>query len=354
MSLIWCLWFYCVKNLTLGNFLRKFLATIFMMTFIVVFIVVTFIWGIYSTFFNADFYKGSFTDSVYNLLVYDGQRYIEFQPIAEIKKSDFTSMMQMIISKEDLKVMVSDVVSQVQILKVDDQGFLELKIPMKWLSKKTTLFSEVMSNYLYGNLPKCTPDQQDYLREFECVPDTLPRADFDSALKLALDRKLISDFPDEFNLKFQVPEQFQGKDLRVFFNDLSAKIFLVCVMVLTILLILIGLMVFRPFVKVLRWELRTIFLASFLSLLTAMALNILIPIIFDKLLSISSAASINYNAWLSVYILIVGSFTNNLLKLLIPIILGSLVLWITVMIYDKRNSPKNGSTKIDREYQELH
>lgn len=330
------------------------MAAILMLTFIVAFIVVTFIWGLYSTFFNGDFYKGSFTDSVHNFLVYDGQRYIDFQPISEIQKGDFTSMMQTIISKEDLKAVVSDVVSQVQTLQVDGNGIIELKIPMKWLSKKTTLFSEVMSNYLYGNLPKCTADQQDYLREFNCVPEMLSKEDFDSALKLALDRKLISDFPDEFVFKFQIPEQFKNRNLRLFFSEITTKIFLVSIMALAILLILIGLMIFRPFTKVLRWEFRTIFLASFLSLFTAMALNILVPIIFDKLLSLLKEVPTNYNALLSFYILIVGSFTNNLLKLLIPIMLGSLVFWIAAIIFDRRNSAKYGSTKINRGYQELH
>jgi hypothetical protein len=325
-----------------------------MLTFIVAFILITFVWGIYSTFFSADFYKGSFADSVYNFVVYDGQRYIDFQPIAEIKKSDFTSMMQTIISKEDLKIVIGDVVSQVQDVKVNEDGIIELKIPMQWLSKKTALFSEVISNYLYKNLPKCAKDKQNYFSEFDCVPQGLSQDDFDSAMKLALDRKLISDFPDEFNLKFQVPEQFADKDLRLFFSDITTKIFLVSIMGLTFLLFLIGLLIFRPFTKVLRWEFRTIFLASFLSLFTAMALNIFIPIVFDKMLSLAEEAPVNYNALLSVYILIVGSFTNNLLKLLIPFILGSLVLWITAIVFDKRNAIKYGSTKIDREYQELH
>jgi len=112
---------------------------------------------------------------------------------------------------------------------------------------------------------------------------------------LALDRELISNIPSHFDFQMKLPDQFKGRDLKVFFNDIANKIFLISVMTLSLLLVLIGLMVFQPFIRVLRWIFRTIFVASVFSLLAVMTLNIFVPVVFDKILSIFKGAMVDYN-----------------------------------------------------------
>ena len=339
-----------------GNFFRKFFATLLMFVFWAVFLVTTFSFALYQTFFNEDFYKQDLVKASHDFLIHEGQKYIDFQPIADINKKDFTALLEKVILKEDLVMVVDNIVNQIENLTIGERGVVELKIPLKWLSAKSEIFSDQVVNYLFENLPKCEKVDEVYLREFNCIPEGLPKDDFSGSFKLALDRKLMSDLPDDFNFKFQVPDQFIGKNIGDFFSDLTGQAFMILGGALLLMLVVIGLLVFTPWSAVMKWVSKTVFLGSLSVILAAMFLNVFVPAIFDKLMKSIDMSVLNYNAWMSLYILFMGAFTINLLKIVFTIAIISLGFWITGMLFyrNKKSTLKNGDRATNSEYQELH
>ena len=325
-----------------------------MFVFIPIFLVTTFSFSIYKTFFTAEFYENNLVNGAHDFFVSEGQKYIDFAPVADMKKEDFSALAEKIITKEDLKSVVSEIILQMKNLRVGEKGVVELEIPLRWLGEKSSLFSEVITNYLFETLPKCSGMAQNYLEKFDCMPEGLSKEDFSAAFKLALDRKLVSDLPDSFSFKFQIPEQFSNKNIGAFFDELTSKVFFILACVLLFILVIIGLLIFSPKFDVMKWIAKTVFLASLITILVVMVMNVFVPVVFDKLVKSIDVSVMSYNAWMSVYILFVGAFTVNLLKIVFPLSVVGLGFWIVGMIYHCKNNLNDGSTKINTGYKELH
>jgi len=339
-----------------GNFFRKFFATLLMFVFWIVFLSTTFSFAIYQTFFKEDFYKRDLVNAAHDFIIHAGQRYIDFQPIANINKKDFADLMEKIILKEDLVMAVDSVAEQLDNLTIGENGVAEIKIPLKWLSVKSTVFSDQIVDYLFEKLPKCEKADQAYLREFNCIPEGLPKDDFAGSFKLALDRKLVSDLPDDFNFKFQVPDQFAGENVGNLFKGLTSQVFLILGGFLLLVLVVIGLLVFTPWSAVMKWISKTVFLGSLSTILVAMFLNVFVPVLFDKLTKSVEVSVLSANEWMSLYILFMGAFTVNLLKFVFPIAIISLGFWIMGMFFyrNKQTILKNANRETDSGYKELH
>lgn len=339
----------------MGRFFRKFFATLLMFVFIGIFLTTAFCFAFYQTFFNVDFYKKDLVKAAHDFVVHEGQKYMDFQPIAAINKSDFVAIMDTVVSAKDLEGVVNDVAEQVRDLKVGQDGIVELIIPLDWLERKSGVFSEKIVDYLFENLPRCELGEEDYFKEFNCLPTGLSKDDFASAFRLALDRKLISDLPNDFNFQFVVPNQFRGLNVGAFIDGVTSKFFFVLIGALLLMLACIGLLIFSPWSAVMKWVAKTVFLSSLFTILTAMILNISVPVIFDKLVHSFDVSILNYNAWISIYILFAGAFTVNLLKVIFPLAIISLGFWIVGMLFYRNKSVTSyGDSEINTGYQDLH
>jgi len=325
-----------------------------MFVFIPVFLVTTFSFSIYKTFFSAEFYQNNLAKSVHDFVVSEGQKYIDFQPIANIKKDDFSALIEQVITKEDLGSVISEIIVQMRDLQVGDKGVIELNIPLKWLGEKSVVLGDVFANYLFENLPQCQLINQNYLEKFDCIPKNLSKEDFSTAFNLALDRKLVSDLPDSFNFKFQIPEQFSNRNVGQFFDELTSKVFLILGCVLLFMLVIIGFLIFSPKFAVMKWIAKTVFLTSLITILTVMVMNVFVPVVFDKFVKSIDVSVMSYNAWMSVYVLLVGAFTVNLLKIVFPLSIISLGFWIVGMIYHCKKNLNNGDPKVNTRYKDLH
>lgn len=327
-----------------------------MFVFMGLFLVTGFGFAMYKTFFSADFYRDDLVKSVHDFLVYEGQRYIEFSPVKQIKKSDFTAIMDDIITNDDLKDAVDDVVMQLKSVKVGDDGLVHVKITLDWLTRKGAVFGGKVADYLFENMPRCdSADESNYLVEFDCIPKDLPKEDFVKVFDAGLDKKFISDLPDSFDLEFNLPEKFAGENFGVFVKELGNKVFLVLVAALVVVLFLIGLLVFSPKIIVMKWMAKTIFFSSFIAILAVMFLNVFVPAIFDKLLQTCDLNIPGQNALMSLYILFIGALTVNLLKIVFPLAVISLVFWIVGMVYGRgQKEIAYGNTRTGTGYKELH
>ncbi|MDD3861925.1 MAG: hypothetical protein PHP74_03505, partial [Candidatus Gracilibacteria bacterium] len=301
-----------------------------------------------------DFYGGMLAKSSRDLIVNEGQKYIDFQPIAHMDKADFSAILGKIVLEEDIVSAVDEVADQFNNLVVDEKGVVEVKIPLWWLEEKGVLFGENLSVYFFESLPKCEVAEEDYLRDFSCIPDGLVKEDFTSRFKLAFDRQFISDFPDDFSFKIKLPSQFGGENVGDFFANLTWNFFHILVFSLFFILLTIGLLVFRPWSAVMKWVSKTVFLASLSTILFAMFLNVFIPVLFDRLVNSIDVSILSYNAWMGIYILFVGAFTVNLLKIVFPVAIISLGFWIVGMLFYRNKQLENECGKANSEYKELH
>lgn len=336
--------------------IRKLLASILMLVFVALSLPVALGLGIYGTFFNKGFYETQFVDVVYDYFIFEGQQYIDFQPLKNIRKEDFSALLEKIIDKKDLALAVSTVVDGMNDLTVDPLGVVTVKIPMFWLTQKEEAFAQATSAYLYEHLPKCTVDQTDYYREFKCVPVGLPQDDFTSAFRLALDRELLSDIPNEFVFRSSVPEQFRGQYVHAIVSDFMTKVILALLAIFAILLVAMGLLIYKPWVRVFKWEIKAVFFAALWITLLMMVLNIFVPTIMDKLLNSQGVEVAKFSNYISVYILIMGALTKNVLKFVVPMFVISLGFWIVGMIYDRNKNiiEQHGITKTHTNYKGLH
>ncbi|MFA6918057.1 MAG: hypothetical protein WC285_04500 [Candidatus Gracilibacteria bacterium] len=311
-----------------------------------------FCFAAYKTFAGTDFYQKDLVKSAHDFIVYESQRYIDFQPITKIKKSDFSALMDEIVTTDDLNSVMEDVIRQVKTLEIGENGAVQFDISLKWLSEKGDVLTYEITNYLFENLPKCDFGAIPNVAEFNCIPVDMPKEDFAGIFKSIFDREFISNLPDSYNLQFNVPSQFSGINLSAFFHELVGKLFLVLFGSLLLIWVLIGLLAFSPKIIVVKRMAKTLFLASLVTVLSVMFLNIFIPVIFDKLIHSLDINILGYNAWMSVYILFVGAFTMNLLKIVFPLAIISLGFWIFGMIYSKNNH--YGSTEVNTRHKELH
>lgn len=325
-----------------------------MFIFFGIFVSTAFGFALYSTFLNREFYRGDLVKAAHELIIHEGQKYIDFQPIVNIDKKDFSAILEKIVLKQDLIAMIDNIVEQFNDLIIGDQGIVELKIPLSWMAEKGGDFGEIVSDYLFENLPKCDSLDEGYLREFNCIPEGLPREDFKNAFRLAFDRKLLSDFPDDFNFQIKLLPQLEGENLGYFLNNLIIRIFIILGGAMFLMLVMIALLVFKPWSAVMKWTSKTVFLASLSTILAAMFLNVFIPVLFDRLINSIDVSLLSYNAWMAIYIIFIGAFTVNLLKIVFPIALISLGFWIAGMLFHKNKLVQNAVDTTDPDYKALH
>lgn len=315
------------------NVLAGFLSTVFVLFFLPL----AFVAGVYTTFADKDFYTGEFVDVVYESLLTELPKLAVSKAAPGLAVEDVKSLIQEIISKDDLRAAVLDLVNQFVLAEVRD-GKIQGKISLKWLSGKTDLIAEKTSALVVTKLPVCGRGEEPFTETegIKCVPKGMAQRDVEMMIKNLLKNGGFADLPGEFVYNLDAPGNFQG-NISEFFTRIAGYVFLAGGLFLFLILLLIGLINFRPWSRILKWEFKTIFCGALFLAMTAVFMFYM-PNLFKIFYSNFHAglASDEVELVAKLIDLLIGSVAKNLLIFSVPATVGSLAGWIVSGIFYSR------------------
>lgn len=321
---------------------RTILASLLALIFTLLILPITFLWGVYSTFFNENFYKGDFVDVTYDFIVEKGPSFLEIEKIQEfaaLSEEDLGTLFKKIFSKEDIADFFdSSVDSFVTALSSVRNQNVRIIISLDLLSKKRDLISTEIASLLFERLPKCDKSAKVVEGDFKCIPEKLARPDFISNVKGTMDREVFARLPNELAFDLGVPNGIEGDGLS-FFKQTFSWLFIAALLFLLLDLFLLGMVIMEPWYKVLRWEAKTVLAPSIIMLLFLILLNNSSGI-FEKiyLSSTVNPDEQGLNLIKVVIDLFLGSLANTLFVYVVPVFVISLGLWIASIVYGRRAS----------------
>lgn len=227
--------------------LKKFFAILVVLVFVVLAVPFAFIWNVYSNLGDEGFYKGKLVDYGYDLLIEELPKNIKLEQFPSLKEDDFRSLLGKVFSKDDFSLLIDEFVGNLKNLK-EENGELHLKIPLNILNKKDDLLAQELTNLLYEKLPACQAATTG-----ECLPANLSKIDFQAQLKNELDRTVFANLPDDVVIAKFIPQQFNGDFLGAIRHGFGL-FFLIGAALLGFLLVVLALIIWSPWKRVVVWE----------------------------------------------------------------------------------------------------
>lgn len=302
---------------------------------------VIFLWSIYSTFFNSEFYRGDFVDVTYDFVLEEGPKLLnikEEHEFAAVSENDLRDLFRKIFSKEDVAEFFDSTIENFigSLGNVENQT-VKVKVSLNLLSKKREAISTEIANLLYERLPKCDQANDISGSGLKCVPSGLAKIDFVSKFKRTMDMEVFARLQDELMFDFGVPEGVEG-DVLGFLKQAFSWLFVAALLFLSLDLFLLGIVIMGPWYKVLHWEAKTVLIPSIVILLFSILLNFSSGI-FEKIY-LSTAGNPdeqNLNLIKAVLDLFLGSLAGTLFLYAIPAFVISFGLWIAAVIYERKH-----------------
>ncbi|MFH1533611.1 MAG: hypothetical protein ABID64_01640, partial [Nitrospirota bacterium] len=252
-----------------------------------------------------------------------------------LDRDQFVEMLRDVYSSEDLVAIVENVEKQIKEAKFNEEGILYLNIPFDWMKEKAPILAESIAEMVIGDLEPCESIAEFDVNQHNCIPEGVLVSTVKDGVKLELEEQILVDVPEvyEFEIDTAGIDAQVGEDVSDYFMGILNNAFIICLVVLAVVLLLIALVVFRPFTRVMKWEFRAIFLASIIPLVTFISLYFLA----EKLEFTETQAQFDLIA------LLIRSLSQTLIYHLVPIVIVSLGFWILFMVFDKKNEPKGSS-----------
>jgi hypothetical protein len=306
---------------------RRIIASFIVFLFIVLSLPIFYLLAGYATFSDKEFYTKDLVNIGYDYLFEESQGFFKDTEIENIESADFKDIFLKSILREDLENGMSLNLESLKKLEVNQAGQLEIKIPLTWTNRLVDNFAKNLGEYWYESLTLCAEENPIGWRELECLKGDIPSDDFEALADGYLDRMIFSGMPSSLDFNVEVPREFAGQNVLNVFDEILSKILLTGVLVLSFLLLLIGLLIFRPFKVVLKWIFKTLTLASLITLIFSTILYFVIPGVFETLFE-----EIN----MSIYYLFFNALSKSLLKIVVPLFIFSLGFWIVGIIYCRK------------------
>lgn len=308
--------------------IRKFFAGFFIFIFITLSFPFVLFFGIYETFFDRDFYQNEFIDIVYDFSIQNIPEKFPLENLSvEISKEEFADIFKEIFTKDDLRKIIDNIINQLQDLKVSEDKTVKLSLSLNFINEKRDVILDTVSEHIIDKLPNCEApiENIDSINSLKCIPEGMMASDLKKEIKYLLDDEMFKDMENEIILDFKVPDNIDFGNLSKDFNALLYKAFFISIVVLFFILVVVGLIIFSPLIRVLKWEAKALFLASFFNLVIYLSLIY----IFSK---------INFpemEMFINIYSFFIKVLSESILYYLVPIAVFSFVLWIIGIIYDK-------------------
>lgn len=237
--------------------LKKFSAILVVLIFVLLAVPFTFVWNVYSNLTDEDFYQGKLVDYGYDLLIEELPKTIKLEQFHSLTEDDLRGLIEKVFFKDDLRFLITDFVKSLGDVK-EENGEIHLKIPLSKFNSKDVLIARELTVLLYEKLPLCTGIKS----EGECIPANLSKIDFQAQLKMELDRTLFANIPDSFVIKKTMPKQFNGDFLGTIQHSFDL-FFWVGTSLLVFLLVVLALIIWKPWKKVVIWEAGALYICFF-------------------------------------------------------------------------------------------
>lgn len=306
--------------------LRKLFASFLFSLFVSAFTIFIFLFAQYRIFSNEEFYSNDLASVAYEFALDNVQDLIKIPEIQKIKPEDFKKIFSDTFTKEDFSSFIRSNIANAKILKVKEDGDLPITISLGLLNKKADLFIKNISTYWFTALPECEGSISKMPSDLSCKPKEISDKDFEAVVSLALDRQLLSSLPEDFVFNSKLPIQFAGFNVLDLANGIFMKVLWLFFFVCLFVLLCIALVIFSPFIRIVKWIFMSLFYASLFDLGILLVMVYVIPKIFEK-----------FFPDLNLFIYNFFSFTlaNNLLTLLLPVFVISLGFYIVGIVFDK-------------------
>lgn len=312
------------------NIVAGFLSTVF----VLVSTPFAFIWGVYATFTDENFYLGDeFIDLSYKVIVEELPKSVKVTEFEGVDSEDISALVAEVVTREDLKGMWADLVEQVKTAEVTENSTVEFNLSLSWLTAKSDVIAEGLSTLLVENLPKCEKGVALSEDNLKCIPAEMDSEQFVAYIRGILNNEILVDIPDELAFDVNMPAEFKG-NISEFFSRVMGMFVIAVSMFLLLLLALIWLVVFRPWYRVLRWEMKTVFSASMI-LTFFMVLLLKAPDFFN---AGDFVTGVNVSADLvgRIFDLLFGTIAGRLLYYSAPVAVLSCGLWIYAFLAAKK------------------
>lgn len=314
---------------------RKLIASFFIAVFIFLSLSLTLIWGFFHTLLQEDLYSDEFISILYDYSVQEVVDSVDLEGISSISNDKFNELLKEVVTKDYLQEVITTTISDIKSLEISEENrSLDLLLPLGWLSDKESEISSRIAKYIYVEVPKCE-DFSDSDENFECISKYIALDDLEVKVFSELDRSMFSKLPPDFVFTMDLPSGYTGS-----ISDVVSKIlkYSISVLILSLIfiLVLIGLLIFKPFISIIKWQSLTVFISS-----------LLISILFILLYSVSGIWEVftvlagselgtsDINFFSAMYDYLVKELSSNVLSVSVPFVIFSLIFLLYTIIRPK-------------------
>lgn len=314
--------------------LRRIVASFLLSLFTLLFLPLMVLVGIYDAFFDPDFYGGEFSDFAYEVVIEKFPLVVvnENQP-PPITEYDLRGILKDVLTRDDFQALVDNFIAQVNDEIPDDQGVITLTFDLGWFIDKDDFVVDKAADIIISDMSGCDGDPNFEGAFPDCVPEDVSIIDFKNGIKVALDREFFGDLPNEVKMNLNIPDNFSGS-VSDLVSDFSKIVFLILILTLLLILLLVSLLIFKPVMRVVKWNFKALVGGNGL-VLVFISLLFLFPseLFFVEDLSLYGDISRFF----------FDTLAMSMLKYALPLFLVSVTVWIFAMMKERNNKKDNES-----------
>lgn len=355
---------------------RKIFAFLLILVFIPVFIINVFIFTSKASLLNPLYYKDQFSkNNIYESIINEGLPVLselgnennnELNQV--LKSSDLLEIADNVVTPDWLEKQFNGFFDGINDYILSKSNKLNIKINLgeikptlaKEVSEKLPdLFKDAASNI--ESMPTCTENEMQELskktgndRVLNCIPsgfsrDLILNYTKDISSSSNINDELVKNIPDEFDLGNTIEKSNFMKFLTLYrsnYQYIQGGMYIILAFA-AFLLILIGLLIFKPISSVFRWLANAILIPATILLSGSLITKFLMP----KLLSIypNNLSSGLIKLILGVTQALIGPFLNTIIYITATLVIIAIITHIIISVKNIKNATPNNNDQLKKE-----
>ena len=235
--------------------IKSIFASFFTFIFTIFFFASFLLFVLLNTLLDVDFYKGDLSDAFYETTVEvsssaiqkNSEQLGDFLTEGEIEK-----VLREIVEPEDFENVLVPFISQIVDPVFDEQGKAVVTLDFSGLVDKFPEFSSFTAGKIMDTLPECEGSSLP-TEENPCVPKDVSRKDFEEMILTVLDQGVFSSMPTEVKVFEFYEDDLEVGDGINLNKDLLWKVWWMSLSVLMLFLVIIALIILKPWHRIVRW-----------------------------------------------------------------------------------------------------